>query len=429
MNKELEFLIKLVKNAEKIADKEKQVFDKGDKGDLVTNNDISIEEYMIKNIIERYPSFDIVSEEKNYSQKLTNNCFVIDPIDGTINYANGIPLYVIQVACIKNGEVVASVVSIPKLNELYYADESGAFLNGEQIRVNQVDIEDAIFCIDGSNNIEAIKNMRKHTRHSRNFGGVGISQAFVASGRIHGCVFRSEKAWDYLPGMFISKMAGAVTCDKVGFHASAMNEEFMNILLMEASKKITDSNVFILHSLNGDTLKYWGSDLKEYLTANGIKTFMPQFPIRAESSYEKFEEILIENLKNGTLNENSIVIAHSIGNPYFIRFCSRNNFIPKAFISVAPGAVYYYPSTRTDYIVGVKAQAYLNQDELNFAKTKLKNKICYYSLEEDKNLEKFERFVADTGAEGIFIDGYNHFDGYHKIYKFPEIREAILKLL
>ena len=116
-------------------------------------------------------------------------------------------------------------------------------------------------------------------------------------------------------------------------------------------------NIFILHSLNGDTLKMWGNDVKD--TFKETDVYMPEFPIRAESRYEKFKTILENYLKNGILNSNSIVIGHSIGNAYFVRFCKELNFVPKAYIAVAPGGVYDYPSSRTDYIVEVKKQSYV----------------------------------------------------------------------
>lgn len=188
------------------------------------------------------------------------------------------------------------------------------------------------------------------------------------------------------------------------------------------------TNIFILHSLNGDTIDIWGQDVKEHFSTKNIETFLPKFPIRAESSFIKFNEILLEYLKNGTLNENSIVICHSIGNPYFIRFCRIHNFIPKNIICVAPGAIYPYPITRTDYIVEVKKQAYLTDEDFDFGK-KFKNVYLIYSDEDDKNLEKFTRFEKDFGAKSIYLKGYNHFDGYHRIYKIPELNKLIEELL
>lgn len=396
---------------------------------MVTNLDLEIEKYLIKKIKKQYPDFDIVSEEFNTGAKITDNCFIIDPIDGTINFANNLPLWGIQIACVKNGKTIASVISLPRINEFYYADETGAYLNNEKIQVNEVPIKNALYAIDGNNNLPCMQRMRKYSSNRRNFGGVCVSMAFVASGRIHGAVFRSDKPWDYEPGLFLCKMAGAKVKSTNGFHAAAMNEEFLNILELETSKKQNVSNIFVLHSLNGDTLKMWGQDVKEIFGAKEIDVILPEFPIRAESTYEKFKEILKFYVDNKRLNDNSIVIAHSIANAYFIRFCMEMNIKPKAYIAVAPGAIYEYPSVRNDYIVEVKKQAYLKENSFEYIKNLNTDKYCLYSDEDDKNLEKFTRFISDTGAKGIYLKYYNHFDGYHRIYKIPELNEIINNIL
>ena len=101
-------------------------------------------------------------------------------------------------------------------------------------------------------------------------------------------------------------------------------------------------NIFVIHSLNGDTLEFWGQDVKAKFEGK-FNVYMPVFPIRAESSYENFDKILSKYLESKALNQDSIVICHSIGNPYFVRFCREHNFVPNNYIAVAPGAVYYYP--------------------------------------------------------------------------------------
>ena len=189
------------------------------------------------------------------------------------------------------------------------------------------------------------------------------------------------------------------------------------------------SNIFVLHSLNGDTLRTWGKDVKETFGEKGIEVIMPKFPIRAESKYEKFRDILEAYYENGTLHTNSIVIAHSIGNAYFIRFCEEKKFIPKSYIAVAPGAVYEYPSNRTDYVVEVKKQAYVKKQALDYMKNINCEKFCLYSDEDDNNKEKFTRFIEDTNSKGIYLKDYNHFDGYHNIDKIPELISLINELL
>ena len=422
---EIEFLKKIVEQAVLISQKKFEIHSKGGEYDIVTDIDLEIEKYMIKEIKEKYPDFDIVSEEFNTKNEVTDNCFIIDPIDGTINFANNVPLWGIQVACRKHGKTIASVISLPRLNELYYADETGAYLNNKKISVREVDIKNTLHAVDGTNNLPSMQRMRKYSSGRRNFGALCVSLAFVASGRIHGAVFRSNKPWDYEPGLFICKMAGAKIKSIDGFHAAAMNQEFLDILEKETAKKQNISNIFVLHSLNGDTLKMWGQDVKQTFSQKDIDVIMPEFPIREKSKYQEFDKILNFYLENNQLNEKSIIVAHSIGNAYFVRFCREHNFKPKAYFAVAPGAIYEYPSSRNDYIVDVKKQAYLNSEDLNYLRDLDCIKYCLYSDEDDKNIEKFTRFINDTASVGIYLENYNHFDGYHRIYKIPELNDLI----
>lgn len=424
MTTDVKFLIDIVKEAEEISKEAFSVTTKGGESDLVTNLDVKIENYLIGRIKESYPDFDIVSEEGNYNKEVTDNCFIIDPIDGTINFANNLPLWAIQIAMKKNGKTIASVIDLPRIGEFYHADEDGAYLNGDKINVNVVPIKNTLYAIDGNNNLPAMTRMRKYSSSRRNFGGVAVSMAFTASGRIHGAVFRSDKPWDYEAGLFLIKMAGGAIANISGFHAGAMNEEFLDILKLETAKNMNKPDIFVLHSLNGDTLDYWGADIKRVFGEKEFDVYLPSFPIRAESSYEKFDEILTTYLDTGKLNQDTIVIAHSIGNPYFIRFCREHGYVPDHYIAVAPGAVYNYPTTRTDYILKIKDQAYLHDIDFEYAKN-FKNVYMLYSDEDDGNYEKFDRFSKDIGAKPMYLKGYNHFDGYHRIYKIPELVKLI----
>jgi len=429
LSKELEFLIKIVEESNKISEEQFEVKQKDAENDLVTNLDFKIEKFLIDEMKKEYPSFDIVSEEYNTNNEVTDNCFIIDPIDGTINFANNLPLWGIQVCMRKEGKPVASVISLPRINELYYADETGAYLNAHKISINEVPIKNALYAIDGNNNLPSMKRMRKYSSNRRNLGAVCVSLAFMAAGRIHGAVFRSDKPWDYEPGLFLCQMAGAKIKSIPGFHAAAMNQEFLDILELETAKKNNVPNIFILHSLNGDTLKMWGSNIKEEFGSKDIDVILPEFPIRDLSSYEKFNEILSYYLDKKQLNENTIVIAHSIGNPYFIRFCKEHNFSPKAYIAVAPKLIYKYPIDRNDYYTEIANKAYPTDDAIEYIRNINTIKHCLYSDEDDNNIEEFERFVNDTKAEGHYLKYYNHFDGYHRIYKIPELNEIINKII
>lgn len=193
-------------------------------------------------------------------------------------------------------------------------------------------------------------------------------------------------------------------------------------------RKNEKANVFILHSLNGDTLEFWGKTLKWHLTNEGVEVLMPEFPIREQSTFEKFDKILSYYLDNKILNENSIVVCHSVANPYFIKFCREHNFAANAFIAVAPGMLYEDLSTRADYVVEVKKQAYLTKKDFAYAPN-LKNVYCLYSDEDDKPDDYFQRFVDAFNAKPMYLMGYDHFGGRHRIYYVPELHELIDDLI
>lgn len=233
----INFLKNIVLEATDITNKTFELYAKGGESDLVTSLDYEVERFIIDKLKEKYPDFDIVSEEFNNNNKKTDNCFIIDPIDGTINFANNVPLWGIQIACVKNGKTIASVINLPRINELYWADETGAYLNGKKISVNEVPIKNALYVIGGFNSLPCVSRLKKYSINGRSFGAACVSMSFVASGRIHGYVYRSNNIWDYEPGLFLCKMAGASVKSINGFHAAAMNDEFLNILELETVEK------------------------------------------------------------------------------------------------------------------------------------------------------------------------------------------------
>lgn len=229
MSYELEFLIKVVKEASSLITDEFEVKAKDDKGDLVTNFDYEIEKNIISAIREnnKFKDFEIISEEFNTNNQLTDNCFTIDSIDGTINFANKIPLWGIQIACIKNGETIAAVIYLPKLNELYYADESGAYLNGEKIKVNSLEGKNAIYVVEGPGKFNVSINQEKNSRNKRDLYCSAVDFAWVASGRISAVNFVWNTVWDYIPGQYIVKQAGGCIYNDDKNHIAANNEKLL----------------------------------------------------------------------------------------------------------------------------------------------------------------------------------------------------------
>lgn len=235
MNKDLEFLIELVKSASLLITDEFEIKAKDNKGDLVTNFDYEIEKYIIGKIKENYSDFSIISEEYNTNNELTDNCFTIDPIDGTINFAHNIPLWGIQVACIRDKKTCAAVIYLPKLNELYYADESGAYLNDNPIKVNSFDSRKGLYTVEGPNRLSGQVKMKQINPHCRDFFCAAINYAWVACGRLSATIFRKDSFWDYVPGQYIVEKAGGVIYNDNGAHIAANNNEFLEIMKTHSS--------------------------------------------------------------------------------------------------------------------------------------------------------------------------------------------------
>lgn len=235
MSKDLEFLIQLVKEASLLIDNNLEIKEKGSKGDLVTNFDYKIEQFIINKIKDNYPQFSIVSEEYNSEKVLENNCFVIDPIDGTSNFVNNIPLWGIQIACVKNNETCASVIYLPLMDELYCADENGAFLNGKAISVNNFDLNKGIYTIEGSGRVQKFNDLNINKFHYRCYNSSSVSFAWVASGRLSATMYTGNHVWDYMPGQFIVKQAGGVIYNDTKMHIAANHENFLEIMKNNSS--------------------------------------------------------------------------------------------------------------------------------------------------------------------------------------------------
>lgn len=244
LSDDLKFLISTVKEASLLITDTFEVKSKDNNGDLITNFDYEIEEYINNKIKENYPDFSIISEEYNNENILVDNCFTVDPIDGTINFAHNIPLWGIQVACIRDGKTCAAVIYLPKLDELYYADSNGAFLNGSPIHVNSLDITKGLYTIDGRNKLPGQVKMSKHSPHGRDFYCAACDFAFVACGRLSATNFVRDNLWDYTPGQFIVEKAGGVIYNSKNMHIAANKESVLNVI-KENTLVTTDEEVIV----------------------------------------------------------------------------------------------------------------------------------------------------------------------------------------
>jgi len=247
MRTHTEFLVKTVFDSAAIIKEDFTITEKDDSGDLVTCLDLAVETYIIDKVKEAYPTFDIVSEEFNSSEDVTDNCFVIDPLDGTINFAHGLPLWGIQVAMIENKETVCSVIYLPRLGELYFADPDGAWRidhptadmlsleHAKEISVNHRSVNKTLYLVEGGYKFPALCKLNDFSRHWRFFCCTAVNSAWTACGRLGGTILRKDNVWDWLPGQYLVQQAGGFIINKKGAHIAANCEMMAELLLKDGA--------------------------------------------------------------------------------------------------------------------------------------------------------------------------------------------------
>ena len=164
----LNIIIKASEKASKIlirdfGEIEKLQVSKKGPADFVTNADFKAEKIIIEELKKARPNFSIISEENGIEEnKDKNNTWIIDPIDGTINFLHGIPHFAISIALKSNNEIVSGLIFDPIKDEMFFSEKNkGAYLNNQRLRVSKKNsIEDCLF----SSNHEGAKfsdlNMR-----------------------------------------------------------------------------------------------------------------------------------------------------------------------------------------------------------------------------------------------------------------------------
>ena len=182
-----------------------QVSKKGP-NDFVTNSDIKTEKIIIEELKKAKPNYSIISEENGIQDNIDkNNTWIIDPIDGTINFLHGIPHFAISIALKSNDEIISGLVFDPIKNEMFYAEKNnGAFFNNHRIRVSKKnDINSCLFGTGGK--IEEKTNLP-----FRKSGCAALDMAYVASGRFDGFFQDNLNLWDIAAGIILVKEAGGI---------------------------------------------------------------------------------------------------------------------------------------------------------------------------------------------------------------------------
>ena len=196
-----------------------QVSSKGP-GDFVTSADKRAEKTIIDELLKAHPDYGIVTEESGIINKSNKkNRWIIDPIDGTMNFLNGIPHFAISIGYEENQEIKCGIIFDPIKNEIFYAEKgNGAYLNNSRIRVsNKKKLKDSILVTGGPNNSSKIRDKifeefitvsKNVIEPVRKLGSAALDIAYVGCRRFDAFWQRDLKYWDIAAGIIILKEAG-----------------------------------------------------------------------------------------------------------------------------------------------------------------------------------------------------------------------------
>jgi myo-inositol-1(or 4)-monophosphatase len=203
----------------------RQVHYKG-RVDLVTQIDLKAEKFIVGKIKKTFPGHSILAEEGGGSDNQSDYKWIIDPLDGTTNFAHGYPAFCVSIGLEIEGEMMLGAIYNPVLDELFYASKGkGAFLNRKRIHVSKegklshsllstgfpYDIADTFI-----DNLENFGRMYKASRGIRRAGSAALDLCYLACGRFDGFWELKLHAWDTAAGIVIVSEAGGRVTDLHG---------------------------------------------------------------------------------------------------------------------------------------------------------------------------------------------------------------------
>ncbi|WP_248924657.1 inositol monophosphatase family protein [Paenibacillus hamazuiensis] len=204
--------------------------------DVVTEVDKESERLIRGGILEKYPEHRFLGEEESFvsgrsmaefleEAKEVPYLWIVDPIDGTSNFVQGIPGFTVSIALACFGELELGVVYDPCADELFWAEKGkGAFLNGRPIRVSATaELARSVIATGFPSKMEArrevyrgLGNLLEKCRTIRSLGSAARHLAYVAAGRLHGFWENGLNAWDIAAGVLLIREAGGTVTDTGG---------------------------------------------------------------------------------------------------------------------------------------------------------------------------------------------------------------------
>jgi len=234
------FLVDLALQAGKIQmkfyNKAHQISRKPNEG-IVTEADLATERYIIKKILRNFPKSSIITEETGEYAGDNSLTWIIDPIDGTSNYAHGFPFFCVSIGVYEGDEARAGVVYNPCLKEFFVAERGkGTFLNNKRVRVSSTKkIKDSLigtgfYYSQGKRigkELSIFGRFNKAALAVRRPGSAALDLAYVACGRYDGFWERGLRCWDMAAGFLLVAEAGGRISNYAGKPTTLFNSEVL----------------------------------------------------------------------------------------------------------------------------------------------------------------------------------------------------------
>jgi len=196
-------------------------------GDFFSAADLQAEETVRRRLETAAPSYGFLGEEGGLIEGTdASHVWIVDPLDGTTNFLTGVPIFAVNIALARDGEVVAGVTYVPAMNEMFRAETgAGAFLNDRQIRVSTRDkLEDSVLAVgipfaakpEHGRFRREMENLTHRVAGIRRLGAGAVDLAYVAAGRFDGYWEQKVSAWDMAAGVILVREAGGVISDTLG---------------------------------------------------------------------------------------------------------------------------------------------------------------------------------------------------------------------
>lgn len=235
----------------------------GDNNQVLTEADLEIGKFLVKEIEKIFPEFNIIDEELGVINNGSDFSWVIDPIDGTSNFAAGLPFYGIMLGLINKDKPIAGGVALPYFSEIYYAEkDKGVFCNDRKIYVSKEEnLLQTLVCYQIDSHREnpdltkkeaaILADVLLNSRNIRTSNSV-FDIMMVAQGKYGGCLNRTSKIWDNVAQQIIIEESGGIYTDFYGKpidYSNHLNRTHENYTFCAASPVLHQKLQKILNSI------------------------------------------------------------------------------------------------------------------------------------------------------------------------------------